>query len=222
MTLSKFYNADYYESHYGSVLNNGNYYHLLSQYWKYILFTQNGLNPEGTALDYGCGLGQVTASLPNVTYFDISSEAIQFLQNQAKYALENTSDIPKKHFDYLISSHSLEHYVTPANQLEEFHDYLKPEGKLILVLPIEVNKSVSLTPDSDLHFHAWTFQTITNLLCHCGWLAIHQAQIYNPFLLKTLGSKLSEQQAIKTSAWLGRLKKAYPSMLIIAQKHCKG
>ena len=211
------YNKDYYLSHYSRVFEDKNYYELLSNYWKEVIFYRNNINPELAVLDYGCGLGQVSASLSNVTFFDSSEYAVNFLLQRGKNALSRVENIPEKQFDFLLSSHSLEHSPTPANDLRNFHRYLKPGGKLILILPVEVDLKPSLEPDSNQHFQCWTFQTITNLLFYCGWCPIHQSTLYGPFLLNTLRSITSQHQSVKIAYWLSFLKKNYPSLLTIAE-----
>ncbi|AFZ21389.1 class I SAM-dependent methyltransferase [Allocoleopsis franciscana] len=211
------YNQDYYSSHYARVFEDKNYYEILSLYWKKAIFEQNKLNPDLDVLDFGCGLGQVSAALKNVTFFDYSDYAVNFLKRNGKKALNCIENIPENSFDFLLSSHSLEHSPTPAEDLKNFHRYLKPGGKLILVLPVEVDLKPSLVPDSNQHFQCWTFQTITNLLFHCGWRPVHQNLLYGPFLLKTIGSIVSQNQAVKIAYWLSYLKKNYPSLLTIAE-----
>jgi ubiquinone/menaquinone biosynthesis C-methylase UbiE len=211
------YDKNYYSNHYNRVVEDKNYYQLLALYWKEAIFSQNNLNSDLAVLDYGCGLGQVSAALANVTFFDYSEYAVNFLIQSGKTALSRIENIPENYFDYLLSSHSLEHSTTPAEDLKHFHRYLKAGGKLILILPVEVNLKPSLEPDSNQHFQCWTFQTITNLLVHCGWRPIYQNFIYGPFLLKTLGSITSQHQAVKIAYWLSSLKKNYSSLLTIAE-----
>lgn len=215
-----FYDQQYYKSRYGKVLDSPEYYHLLSQHWKYSIFSNLDLDPEKPTLDYGCGLGQVSAALSNVTFFDPSNFANAFLRSRNRIVVNSPDAIPKHCFDYLISSHSLEHSPTPVEDLRRFHEYLTPTGKLILVLPIETKLNPTLEPDFDQHFQCWTFQTITNLLCYCGWQPLKQTYLYHPFLLKSLGLRttIPENQAVRISAWLGQLKKAYPSLLILSKK----
>jgi SAM-dependent methyltransferase len=211
------YNQDYYSSHYAQIFADKRYYEILSLYWKKIIFEQNKLDSDSSVLDFGCGLGQVSAALQNVTFFDYSDYAVNFLNQNGKKALNRVESIPKNYFDFLLSSHSLEHSPTPAEDLKNFHRYLKPGGQLILILPVEVDLKPSLKPDSNQHFQCWTFQTITNLLVYCGWRPVHQDLIYGPFLLKTLGSIVSQHQAVKIAYRLSNLKKNYPSLLTIAE-----
>ncbi|HEY9850406.1 MAG TPA: methyltransferase domain-containing protein [Leptolyngbyaceae cyanobacterium] len=211
------YNQDYYASHYGRIFANDKYYKLLSLYWKKAIFDANDIDSRVSILDYGCGLGQVSDSLVNVTYFDSSEFAVNFLKERGRKVVNSIENIPQNEFDFLLSSHSLEHSSSPKNELQSFHNYVKRGGKLILILPVEVYLKPSLNPDNDRHFYCWTFQTITNLLFHCDWRPVFQNKLYGPFLLNKLGSVLDEKNAVKIAHLLGKLKKNYPSIMTIAQ-----
>jgi len=45
------------------------------------------------------------------------------------------SEIADEQYDFLLSSHSLEHVANPLKALKEWFRILKPKGKLILILP---------------------------------------------------------------------------------------
>jgi hypothetical protein len=92
-----------------------------------------------------------------------------------------------------------------------------PAGRLVLVLPVEVALRPALQSDWNLHLHAWTFQTITNLLVSTGWTPLSQSYVYGPFMLRTLGRRMSASLAVPMAYRLGRLVRANPSMLTIAR-----
>jgi SAM-dependent methyltransferase len=214
---SEIYDEIYYRYHYGKILENSTYHELLSRHWKHVIFTCNDIDPDSLVLDYGCGLGQVSASLANATLFDSSQFATKFLRTRGLNVLNRIEDIPIHYFDFLISSHSLEHCPNPADKLKEFCFYLKPSGKLILILPIEENYNPSLEPDENQHFQCWTFQAITNLLLYCGWQPILQNMVFHPFGLDKLGKIMSQDKAVSIAYRLGTFKRNYPSLMTIAK-----
>lgn len=215
-TTVSHYDDSYYAGHYGGVLTDDLNYRLLSLYWRHALFVRNSLDIRGKVLDYGSGIGQVTAALPNTACFDFSPFALAELRKRGRVVFENKREIPRGEFDYLLSSHSLEHSPTPYQDLQEFRQYLRPGGKLLLVLPVEVNLRPSLQPDWDQHLQAWTFQTITNLLLATGWTPLSQSKTYGPYMLRTLGKCIPAEGAVHAAYWIGRLKRGYPSMLTVA------
>jgi hypothetical protein len=225
-TIGNNYDEEYFKSHYG-VLRDQELYHLMSLYWKHTLFTQNGLGIDAKVLDYGGGLGQVSAALPNVTISDPSNFAEQNALLRGRTFIADPKRIPKKAFDIILSSHSLEHTPHPAKDLISFHQYATANCLLVLVLPAEYEmyavtqplKIARLQPDlHDQHFHCWTFQTITNLLAYCGWRSIVQKKIYGPFMLRSLAKFLSPHGSVKVAHWLGTYKKNFPSLLTIANR----
>jgi SAM-dependent methyltransferase len=211
------YDTGYYTSHYTQILNSERYYRLLALFWRNTIFLRHGLPLDAAVLDYGCGLGQVSAGLPRVTCFDPSEYAQRFLQRRGRSVVARPEQIPSQSFDLLLSSHSLEHSINPRDDLIAFHKYVKPEGKIVLVLPVEANQKPALARDCNLHCYSWTFQTITNLLLCCNWKPIYQSHIYGPFGLNTLGFILPAEMAIVFARSLGKLMRKFKSFLTIAQ-----
>lgn len=105
--LASYYHSGYHAEHYGQVLDDQRNYDLLSQYWRYVLFTRNGLDADARILDFGSGIGQVSAALPNSVCFDFSRFATQELQRRKRRAVESRDDIPLDEFEYVLSSHAL-------------------------------------------------------------------------------------------------------------------
>jgi len=212
-----FYNEEYYLGHYGAVIKDESNYRLLSWYWRHVLFVLTSLDPDGDVLDFGSGVGQVSAALPNSVCFDFNPFALGELRKRNRTVIGNQHGIPCSAFDYVLSSHSLEHSPTPYQDLADFRQYLRPEGRLVLVLPFEMERKPTLTPDWNQHLYTWTFQTITNLLLVSGWTPLWQTTIYGPYLLRTLGRLLRPEPTVRLAYRFGRMRRAGASMLTIAK-----
>ena len=213
----QFYDEQYYLGQYGAVINDPLNYKLLSLYWRDVFFVRNGLDTNGKVLDFGSGVGQVSAALPNSVCFDFNTFALSELRKRGRPLIEVRENIPHGVFDYVLSSHSLEHSPTPYRDLQEFRHYLRSGGRLVLVLPIESQGRPVLKPDWNQHLQGWTFQNITNLLIAAGWSPLSQAVIHSPYFLRTLGRRVSPALAIRGAYILGRLRRAVASMLTIAK-----
>ena len=87
--LGSAYDSEYYYSHYGRIARDLDYYELISHFWRYVLFERNGLDVNASVLDYGSGIGQVTAALPNVSLSDPSVFAIDFAKQRGKSVISS-------------------------------------------------------------------------------------------------------------------------------------
>jgi SAM-dependent methyltransferase len=215
--IASFYDESYYRGHYGAVLADPDNYRLLSLYWREVLFAQQGLDSRSNVLDFGSGVGQVSAALPNSICFDFNRFAQDELRRRGRAIIERREDIPRAAFDCLLSSHSLEHSPSPADDLREFRQYMKPSGRLVLVLPVEKDLRPRLQADANQHFQCWTFQTITNLLLLTGWRPTMQRAVYGPYMLRTAGKYLSDKRAVRLAMWMGSWKRGFESMLTVAE-----
>ena len=212
-------------------MGNDQLYRLISLYWRYTLFTRTKISVDIPILDYGGGLGQVSAALPDVTISDPSVFARDYAYHRGRKFISVIAEIPRGHFGIILSSHSLEHAPRPADLLMRFHHYATEECKLILLLPNEYEmyrrtkplEVPRLTPDlRDQHLYCWTFQTITNLLAYSGWEVLMQSRVYGPFMLRTLARTLNHDHAVWLAHFFGRYKKNFPSLLVVARRaRCK-
>lgn len=211
-----YYDDTYHREHYGYLFDES-YYRLVAAFWRHALFEKTGLDINSKVLDYGCGLGQVSAALPDSVCFDVSRFAIANLRGRGRTVIDAPEKIPIGAFDIVLSSHSLEHSATPYEDLKNFRQYLRPGGHLLLVLPIEIVLKPAPEPDWNQHLFAWTFQTITNLLRATGWIPILQKEVNGPFLLRKLSRFLSERTAVRGAYAAGKIRNAVPSLLTIAR-----
>jgi SAM-dependent methyltransferase len=211
------YNADYFESHYGRQLNDSNYAALLGEFYRQQVFER--LVPGGQrVLDYGAGHGHLTCSI-NADCYDPSESAQRILSTMGRIALADSAAIPSNHYDVVFSSHSLEHSIQPRDELLTIYRVLKGHGTLVLILPLEQSPGRPIyASDDNQHLYAWNFQCITNLLLNCGFEIKHQEVFYGPFMLATLSRSLLSASASRIAAYLGRLKRQYPSLLTVAER----
>ena len=210
------YNSAYYESHYGRLLDNERYFSIRALYWKKAIMAVRDVPEDSLLLDYGCGTGQVSMAFPNTHFYDVSRYSRNLISRKGKIVYEDTAEIPAGKFDFILSSHALEHSPRPFEDLLNFSRFVKPTGQLLLILPIERDFRRAFEVDGNNHLYCWTFQTICNLLHASGWKPLVQTYIYDSFGLGILSKLLPLQRAV-SSAWaLGRLKRGFQSMMIVA------
>lgn len=214
------YGENYFVEHYSHLLGDPNYYRLLASYWARIILdpiSAFGLSAASRFLDYGCGTGVVSAELSNAAAYDSASYACALLRSLGREVFDQADAIPADGFDAILCSHSLEHYPNPAETLEKFKHYVRRPGFVVLLLPIESDFTPTIHPDNNQHLFCWTFQTISNLLLLCGWQPLLAQTVYGPFLLRTIARWLRPSAAVELARKLGRIKRGFPSMLVLAR-----
>ena len=79
------------------------------------------------------------------TFFGNYQEGMTYNYHRGKFGrqfiAEATSldEIPDNSYDFILSSHSLEHTANPIKALKEWNRIVKPGGKLVLILPDKRN-----------------------------------------------------------------------------------
>jgi SAM-dependent methyltransferase len=211
------YNATYFENHYGRLMLDDRYFILRAQYWKTAITAVHDVDPKCLMLDYGCGTGQVSMAFPNTHYYDPAEFSRELIKKRDRTVYENIAAIPPGKFDFVLSSHALEHSPRPFEDLQSFVRFVKPNGHLLLILPVESDLQKTLLVDSNNHIYCWTFQTICNLLHATGWEPLVQTYIYDSFGLGALGRLLPSPKAVSLAWQLGKMKKSFKSMMIVAR-----
>jgi SAM-dependent methyltransferase len=94
---------------------------------------------------------------------------------------ETIESVPDSSVDFVISHHSLEHVPFPIAALSEAKRVLKPDGKLILIVPIDHWRSGKKFNPLDInhHLHTWNPQLLGNTLIEAGFkVTKNDIQIY--------------------------------------------
>ena len=103
------------------------------------------LSSGGSVLDYGCGVGDLTATLARTGYQAVGADiSLPFVQSaRARYpslpfvALDAgpATPFPADHFLAIAAVNTIEHVATPAKTLRELHHVLTRGGLLVMTFP---------------------------------------------------------------------------------------
>jgi tetratricopeptide (TPR) repeat protein len=70
---------------------------------------------------------------------------------------QKLASVPDESFDFVHSSHCLEHMVDPMAALQRWFDVLKPGGHMVLLFPDEDMYEQGVWPSNKNNDHKWTF-----------------------------------------------------------------
>lgn len=98
---------------------------------------------QGEGLDIGCGPDPV---FPDAMPFDLKDGDANHITQYVK-----------RQFDYVYSSHCLEHMIDPKAAIQEWWQLVKPGGVLFLLVPDEDLYEQGLWPSRFNRDHKWTF-----------------------------------------------------------------
>jgi SAM-dependent methyltransferase len=109
---------------------------------------------RGVGLDVGCGKWPLAGAIP--------------------VELKDGGDamnLPEGHFDYIASSHCLEHLIDPVGALEHWRERLRPGGVLLLYLPHHTQRYWRPSRCRK-HLHAWRPDDMAQILRDLGFVDV--------------------------------------------------
>lgn len=131
------------------------------------------IEPSDTVLDFGCGGGALTASLPGGQKIgiEIGTDAAPAARERGLTVYPTTDAVEDESVDVVISNHALEHVERPLDVLRELFRVLKPGGRAVLVVPIDDWRSERKPDpgDPNHHLYTWTPLLFANLLEDAGF-----------------------------------------------------
>lgn len=128
-----------------------------------------------TVVEFGCGAGDLLAALPGARKIgvEINPTAATRARARGLEVHESLASLPTEGFSRAISSHALEHVDAPAAVLRDLRRVLRPDGELLLLLPLDDWRQRGQRhfrrDDFDMHLYAWTPLTLGNLLVTAGF-----------------------------------------------------
>jgi SAM-dependent methyltransferase len=138
--------------------------------WKFARF----IKPSDCVLDFGCGGGWLLRELQAKKKYGVEPNpaARACCENLGIIAFPSVGELPSDLlFDVIVSHHALEHVPYPIEALKELRTRLKPDGRLVVVLPIDdwrVQRDFT-GQDINHHLHTWTPRLFANTLREAGF-----------------------------------------------------
>lgn len=130
------------------------------------------LKSTDTCLDFGCGGGNILASLDVGTKLGVepNEASRRVAEGRGIKAVPSLDDIPAESVDVVISNHALEHCLNPYDELVGMRTALRIGGTVVLVLPLDDWRRSRQFTGSDInhHLYAWTPLLIGNLVSEAG------------------------------------------------------
>jgi SAM-dependent methyltransferase len=131
------------------------------------------IGPRDAVFEFGCGYGWNLGGLKcgRRVGHDLSLDLAIEVQS---FGIEFTADlrrVEKGSFDVVLSHHSLEHVLRPAEVLGELRGFLKPGGKLLVAVPYERERRYRRfdVAEPNHHLFSWNVQTLGALVTVCGF-----------------------------------------------------
>jgi len=170
---------------------------------------QRYIGENHCVLDFGCGGGFLLKQLSCERRLgvEINPAARQVAIQNGVECYSDLSEVPNQLADIVISNHALEHVPSPVAVLTELKRLMKPNGILVLKLPIDDWRTQrQIDPDDiNCHLYTWTPQLLFNCLRESGF---DKAQI---------------SVGVDTRAWFPGFEKAYKRLpWFIFDAACRG
>jgi SAM-dependent methyltransferase len=161
------YNSGYHGRIHSHLIANDEYFYARAESSANLYFTQE--ERSGKVFEYGCGIGQGIAVLPNAAGWDVSAEALASCRARGIQVYDELDQVPRNTWPVVMCRHVLEHVEAPLESLRVMRELLTARGKLILIVPKESHYRCSMDADDHQHLFAWNFRSINNLLIRAGF-----------------------------------------------------
>ena len=137
------------------------------------------IRKEDIVLEYGVGQGWNLALLNcrRKIGYDVGAFLGEGLAERNIEFIDDTRKLPAGSISVILCHHTLEHCLAPGDELEEMFRLLPPEGRLLLAVPYERERSLRRFRPGDArrHLYAWTVQSLGNLVSTIGFEVVEAA-----------------------------------------------
>ncbi len=124
-------------------------------------------------LEYGVGNGWNLGALQcgRKIGFDVADGVESSVRSLGIEFVADTKVISGEVADVVLCHHTLEHVLQPPEALREMHRLLKPQGRLLLYVPLEREARYERfrRDEPNHHLYSWNVQTLGNLVEEMGF-----------------------------------------------------
>jgi SAM-dependent methyltransferase len=145
------------------------------------------VSEQDDVLEFGCGGGYLLHTLKAKTKVgvDINPAARARGAELGVQIYSTLDELKGRTFDKIITSHALEHVPNPYQALMELKSFLRPEGLLIWLSPLDDWRRKAQkqwqSDDPDMHLYTWTPLLLGNLLSAAGYKPLSVSLVTHAF-----------------------------------------
>ena len=128
------------------------------------------INKSHKVIDFGSGGGYLLSNIvcQEKLGIEINDSARKLANSMGIKSLAKIENVEDNWADLIISNHALEHVESPLLELRELYTKLKPNGKIVFVVPYE-KKNKYKANDINFHLYTWSEMNLGNLFSHAGY-----------------------------------------------------
>lgn len=150
--------------------------------WVSLRFFAPHISPDDTVVDYGCGTGWMLKQMDARVKLGVepNPNAREFAASLDIATVASPKEVESEFADVVVSSHAIEHALSPFEEFKQMRRIVKPDGKVVICLPIDDwRKQRRIDPnDPNHHLYTWTPLLLSNLLGEAG-LKVETAKAFS-------------------------------------------